>query len=61
MASPLAAFLPTDADPDLEFARRPYDESETWPSEVATGGRVGWSKFTTDRDGWVEISYPDVQ
>ena len=60
-ASPLAAFLPLDSDPDLDFARRRYDESETWPSELGFGGRVGWRRFETGEDGWTEVSYPEIR
>jgi hypothetical protein len=63
MGSPLAAFLPRTEyqDPDVDFARRPYDPDETWPSELSFGGRVGWSRFTTEETGWVEISYPHIR
>lgn len=60
MASPLAAFLSPKCDPDLDFARRPYDESETWPSELVFGGEIGWTTFETGPDGWTEILYPDM-
>ena len=63
MASPLAAYLsqhPGDDD-DLAFARLPYDESQSWPSELGSGGRVGWKTFEVDEEGWLNISYPDIE
>jgi hypothetical protein len=60
--SPLAAFpLDPKLDPDVDFARRPFSTQETFPSVIGSGGRVGWSKFRTDRDDWVSISYPDIK
>lgn len=61
MASPLAAFVPPHQDPDVDFAKKPYDADETWPSEFGSSGRVGWKRFTTGQDGWTEISYPDIR
>ena len=63
MCTPLAAFEPETypADPDVDFAKRPYDEDETWPSELGNGGRVGWRRFEIGEDGWLEISYPEVR
>ena len=63
MASPYHAFPPKvpGTDPDVDFARRKYDEKETWPSELAFGGRVGWNRFEMGQDGWTEISYPDIR
>ncbi|WVQ99381.1 hypothetical protein IAU59_006514 [Kwoniella sp. CBS 9459] len=61
MGSPLAAFVRPDEDPDRIFASREYDESETWPSELGDGGRVGWKKLTTGADGFTEISYPKIR
>ncbi|WWD17332.1 hypothetical protein CI109_101772 [Kwoniella shandongensis] len=59
--SPLAAFSDPSHDPDVAFARLSYDKKATWPSELAFGGRVGWKKFETGSDGWLEVSYPDVR
>ena len=59
--SPLAAFLPTGTDPDIDFALRTYDEAETWPSQLGFGGRVGWKTFETSEDGWIAVSYPDIR
>jgi hypothetical protein len=60
--SPLVAFpLDPKLDPDVDFARRPFSTQETFPSVIGSGGRVGWSKFRTDRDDWVSISYPDIK
>lgn len=63
IATPLHAFPRTTFpdDPDVDFARRPYDSQETWASELAVGGRVGWKKFKTGQDGWTEIYYPDIR
>lgn len=63
IGSPLAAFLPRSEyqDPDVDFARRPYDPDETWPSELGFGGRVGWRRFITGDSGWVEIAYPHIR
>ncbi|ORY33999.1 hypothetical protein BCR39DRAFT_518090 [Naematelia encephala] len=58
--SPLAAFLDPSADPDVDFARRKYDQNETWPSELTFGGRAGWEVFETGENGWTEISYPKL-
>jgi hypothetical protein len=63
VASPLSAFTTSvfPADTDVDFARRLRNEAETWPSELGFGGRIGWKRFHTGRDGWVEVSYPDVR
>jgi len=62
-ASPLHAFagrtVPQDAD--VDFARRPYDESETWPSTYGFGGRVGWKTFEAKEDGDITVSYPEIR
>lgn len=60
MASPLSA-LTFPGDPDLDFALRPYDETNSWPSELPTGGRVGWKLFEATDDEWLEVSYPEVK
>jgi hypothetical protein len=61
-SSPLAAFPRNpDIDPDIDFALRPFSKDETFPSALGKGGRVGWSTFRTDRDGWTSISYPDIR
>nr|XP_019010945.1 uncharacterized protein I206_04250 [Kwoniella pini CBS 10737]OCF49726.1 hypothetical protein I206_04250 [Kwoniella pini CBS 10737] len=59
--SPLSAFLDPPIDPDMDFAFRPYDEEETWPSEIGKGGKVGWKKFKVGNDGTLEISYPEIR
>ncbi|KAK8864370.1 hypothetical protein IAR55_001618 [Kwoniella newhampshirensis] len=59
-ASPLAAFFDTSVDPDVAFARLPCDVQTTWPSELGYEGRIGWTKFETGSDGWLEVSYPDT-
>nr|XP_018263092.1 uncharacterized protein I303_04583 [Kwoniella dejecticola CBS 10117]OBR85250.1 hypothetical protein I303_04583 [Kwoniella dejecticola CBS 10117] len=59
--SPLSAFLDPSLDPDINFAQRPYDDSETWPSEICDGGRVGWRRFEVGEDGWLEVSYPEIR
>jgi hypothetical protein len=63
MYTPSHAFPPEkpERDIDVDLALRPYDAEDTWPSELAIGGRVGWSTFHTAGDGWVEICYPDIQ
>jgi hypothetical protein len=59
--SPIDAFLyDTSADPDVDFATRPYDEKETFPSAIGLGGRVGWSRFTSS-EGRVKVSYPSIE
>lgn len=60
MASPLSAF-PFPGDADVDFALRPYDEARSWPSELPTGGRAGWTRFDVNEDGWLEVSYPEVK
>lgn len=59
MASPLHAFPSKTGNPDMDvdFALRPYNEKDLWPSELAEGGHVGWSKFDTAYDGWVQVSF----
>ncbi|WRT66336.1 uncharacterized protein IL334_003291 [Kwoniella shivajii] len=61
IASPLAAYLDPSTDPDIDFAFRPYNESETWPSEIGNGGKVGWKTFDLKDDGWLEVSYPEIR
>lgn len=61
MASPLHALTPRRKDADIQFAFGPYDEDQTWPSELSDGGRVGWSKSQTGTDGWVEVAYPHIR
>lgn len=58
--SPLAAYSTPSVDPDIEFAHRPYNPEETWPSELGNGGRVSWSRFEAKGD-WLEISYPGIK
>ncbi|BEI80034.1 hypothetical protein CcaverHIS002_0105630 [Cutaneotrichosporon cavernicola] len=63
-ASPLAAFgrfsdTAAYTDPELAFAHATYGEGD-WPSELPTGGRAGWATFD-DKDGEVEVAYPDVR
>ncbi|WVW83889.1 hypothetical protein I302_105911 [Kwoniella bestiolae CBS 10118] len=58
--SPLSAFLDPSIHPDVDFALRPYKDDETWPSEIGNAGRVGWKKFKEGDDGWIEISYPEI-
>lgn len=60
-ASPLHAFVEYGVDADRAFAASKYDETATWPSELAQGGRVGWDRFKRGADGWVEVSYPDIK
>lgn len=57
-ASPLSAF-PHDRslDPDVDFARRPYDPSQMFPSSLGIGGRVGWSRFRAIDNGHIRIKY----
>ena len=45
----------------MAFARLPYNTEQTWPSELADGGQVGWKRFHADKDGWVNVSYPEVR
>ena len=60
--SPLHAFPPSSGiDVDVDFARRRYDPSESWSSELPDGGRVGWSTFHGKADGHLDISFPDVK
>jgi hypothetical protein len=63
MATPLHAYPPRipNADPDVDLALRPYDTTDTWPGELATGGSVGWTRFNTGEDGWVEVKYPNIK
>ena len=63
MSSPLHAFDPKQEgfDIDVDFARRPFVEAETWPSELAFGGEVGWKRFDGKEDGSVQLSYPDIE
>lgn len=52
------------SDPDVAFARLPYDASEagtTWPSALGRDGRVGWDAFETQEDGYVEVKYPKIR
>ncbi|OCF74661.1 hypothetical protein I204_05041 [Kwoniella mangroviensis CBS 8886] len=58
--SSISAFLDPSIDPDLDFASRPYEDDESWPSELGNGGRVGWKEFQTGNDGWLDISYPEI-
>jgi hypothetical protein len=48
-------------DPDADFALRPYDIKETFPSALAPGGRVGWSRFSADKEGYLKVSYPGIK
>ena len=57
----LHAFANIKDDADIAFARAKYDDKESWPSELADGGRVGWKKFREDADGWVSVKYPEVR
>lgn len=59
-ASPLHAFVPRGVDPDVDFAKRPYDRTENWPSELGDDGRVGWNTFAQNQEGWLDISYPHI-
>lgn len=59
MSSPLAAFPSTASDQN--FAHLPLDSTETWPSQLASGGQVGWKVFATAQDGWVEVTYPEIK
>ena len=59
--SPIDAFPHSASlDPDIDFATRPYDEKETFPSAMGPGGRVGWSRFSSS-DGRVKVSYPNIE
>ncbi|WVQ72559.1 hypothetical protein IAR50_002116 [Cryptococcus sp. DSM 104548] len=61
IGSPLAAFTDSLAvDPDVEFALRPVNEGDKWPSELCTGGTASWSHFKEGKDGWVDVKYPGV-
>jgi len=60
-ASPLHAFVPSNEDADVAFAKAVYDENFTWPSELADGGRVGWKRFKEDANGWVNVRYPEIK
>ena len=48
-------------DADIAFSRAEYDEEETWPSQLADGGRVGWKRFEEDDEGWTSVKYPDIR
>ncbi|OCF36867.1 hypothetical protein I316_01464 [Kwoniella heveanensis BCC8398] len=61
MGSPLAPFVDLNEDPDRNFAQRPYDESETWPSELGQGGKVRWKRFPVGADGFTNVVYPDIR
>lgn len=68
LGPPLHAFSPTasargsdERDADVRFARQEYDEEYTLPSELATGGRVGWKRFEADESAWVSVQYPDTR
>ncbi|ODO08851.1 hypothetical protein L198_00585 [Cryptococcus wingfieldii CBS 7118] len=61
IGSPLAAFTESLAvDPDIEFALRPANAADRWPSELCTGGTTSWSQFKEEADGWVDVKYPEV-
>jgi hypothetical protein len=51
----------SNLDVDVDLALRTFDDKETWPSPLATGGRVGWTRFTTGKDGWVEIDFDQIK
>jgi hypothetical protein len=57
----LYAYADEKANPDVWFARLQYDETATWPSDLPAGGRVGWTRCGQGKDGWVEVSYPEVK
>ncbi|RXK38309.1 hypothetical protein M231_04482 [Tremella mesenterica] len=60
--SPLSASIgDDDDDADIAFARLPYDFHQTWPSEMGVGGRVGWTEFQSDSQGWVAVKYPHIE
>jgi len=59
--SPLHAFGKMGHDADIAFSRAEYDEEETWPSQLADGGRVGWKRFEEDDEGWTSVKYPDIR
>ncbi|WWC89334.1 uncharacterized protein L201_004255 [Kwoniella dendrophila CBS 6074] len=61
VGSPISAYLDSSIDPDVDFALRPFNEKETWPSEIGNKGKVGWQKFVTGKDGWLDISYPEIK
>lgn len=63
-ASPLCAFGRfgddlNEVDPELAFAHADYGKGD-WPSELPMGGRAGWVTFD-DKEGEVEVVYPDVR
>jgi hypothetical protein len=60
-ASPIDRSLhDTSLHPDIDLARRPYNEEETFPSAMGKGGRVGWSRFSSE-GGWLQVSYPEIE
>ncbi|ORX36656.1 hypothetical protein BD324DRAFT_626687 [Kockovaella imperatae] len=59
--SPLHAFPPSSGeDVDIDFARRPFNTSDTWPSELAVGGHVEWSTFEMEEDGKLDIAFHGI-
>lgn len=59
---PLSAWpSDSDVDPDVDFATRPYNAEETFPSAMGNKGRVGWSRVEAGHDGHVRISYPNIK
>ncbi|THH15894.1 hypothetical protein EW146_g4658 [Bondarzewia mesenterica] len=39
----------------------PIDYSQSWPSSYADGGQVWWSNATTDTDGHLRVSFPNIR